>query len=52
MAKIAANTREGAERLQQRAVGDAASGEESHGGEVIPIRGKAKVTTMRPRGKR
>jgi integrase len=51
-AKIDASTREGAERLQQRAVGDASRGEGSRGGEVIPIGGRAKVITMRPRGKR
>lgn len=53
VAKIAASTREGAERLQQRAVGDATSGGEgSCGGEVIPIGGRAKVISIRPRGKR
>jgi integrase len=50
-AKIEASMREGAERLQQRAVGDSSGGEGGHR-EVIPVDGGAKVIALRPRGKR
>lgn len=45
---IVTSMREGAERLQQRAVG----GEESRGGKVIPADGGAKVIALRPRSRR